>query len=178
MRIGRNILRLPNTQQYNGSKPVLIIIFWLQIVVLHKTKLRNNPHCYYCIPHEETTSHLFWHCGKIQQFMKDLTKWVDLYNIKCDMNEDSFILGINKTIVFQKYYVLYCCMQNITYTLPAVNNETYFWTYLKNAANVQNTHRIAISNDKLNNFIQEWDPYQNLINSIMNLQKQNYFLCL
>ena len=60
--------------------------------LLYKIKLRNNLHCYYCLSLEETTTHLFWHCEKIQQFIKDLTKWLDLYHIKCDINEESFIL--------------------------------------------------------------------------------------
>ena len=64
--------------------------------LLYKIKLRIKPHCYYCLSHEETKTDLFWHYEKIQQFINDLTKWLYLYHIKCDINEESFILGINK----------------------------------------------------------------------------------
>ena len=82
---------------------------------LFKIKLRNDPHCYYCLTHEETITHLFWHCEKIKQFLKGLKNWLNLYNIEYDMNEETFILGINGNkafpeilsfiLLYAKYYI-------------------------------------------------------------------------
>ena len=82
---------------------------------LFKIKLRNKPDCYYCLSQEETITHLFWHCEKIQQFLKNLENWLKPQNTECDINEESFILGINKNkafpeilsfiLLYAKYYI-------------------------------------------------------------------------
>ena len=84
------------------------------------------------------------------------------------MNEESFILGINKKnsypeilsfiLLYAKYYIYItrCNQQNL-----------FLDVFKKNLLQMYKIHmEIAISNDTLNNFIQDWNPYQNLINSI------------
>ena len=136
--------------------------------MLYKIKLRNNSLCYYCLSHEERTTHLFWHCEKIQQFIKDLTKWLDLYHIKCDINEESFILGINKKSSFQKILSFILLYAKYYIYITRCNQQNLFLdVFKKKLLQMYKIHmEIAISNDKLNNFIQDWNPYPNLINSI------------
>ena len=80
--------------------------------------------CYYCHQHEETKTHLFWQCDKIQQFLKELILWLKSNNIKCDISEEYFILGLMKNniseilrfiLLYAKYYIYItrCNQQNI-----------------------------------------------------------------
>ena len=135
---------------------------------LFKIKLRNNPDCYYCLSQEETITHLFWHCEKIQQFLKNLENWLKLQNIECDINEESFILGINKNkafpeilsfiLLYAKYYI---------YTTLCNKQNLFLGVFKKKLLLMYKIHlEISISNDKLNRFVEKWNPYQNLINSI------------
>ena len=135
---------------------------------LFKIKLRNNPDCYYCLSQEETITHLFWHCEKIQQFLKSLENWLKLQNIECDINEESFILGINKNkafpeilsfiLLYAKYYI---------YTTRCNKQNLFLGIFKAKLFLMYKIHlEISISNDKLNKFVEKWNPYQNLINSI------------
>ena len=136
---------------------------------LFKIKLRNNPDCYYCLSQEEMITNLFWHCEKIQQFLKSLENWLKLQNIECDINEESFILGINKKIKhFLKYSASSCYMQNTTYIYYSVQQAKFVFEHIQEKLLLMyKIHlEIYISKDKLNKFVEKWNRYQNLINSI------------
>ena len=116
-----NVMRTGRKFLYITKYPA---IQWFQSCINHnilvtnsylfKIKLRNNPDCYYCLSQEEMITNLFWHCEKIQQFLKSLENWLKLQNIECDINEESFILGINKNKAFPEIlsfillYAKYC----------------------------------------------------------------------
>ena len=92
---------------------------------LFKIKLRNNQDCYYCLSQEETIT-LVLASPNMQRFLKSLENWLKLQNIECDMNEDSFMFGINKKIKhFQKYSASSCYMQNTTYILLGATSKIF-----------------------------------------------------
>ena len=86
--------------------------------------------------------------------LKNLKNWPKPQNIECDINEESFILGINKNKAFPEilsFILLYA--------------KYYIYTTRCKKQNLLHLE-ISISNDKLNKFMEKWNPYQNLINSI------------
>ena len=88
--------------------------------------------------------------------------------LECDINEESFILGINKNkafpeilsfiLLYAKYYI---------YTTRCKKQNLFLGVFKKKLLLMYKIHlEISISNDKLNKFVEKWNPFQNLINSI------------
>ena len=136
--------------------------------LLYKMKLKNDPFCYYCHQHEETITHLFWQCDKIQQFLKELIQWLKSSNIKCDISEEYFILGIMKNniseilrfiLLYAKYYIYIsrCNQQILVLNVYKRKLLLMFKIHME----------ISISNNKLAEFLDDWRPYQELIDSIV-----------
>lgn len=136
--------------------------------LLYKMKLKNDPFCYYCHQHEETITHLFWQCDKIQQFLKELIQWLKSNNIKCDISEEYFILGLMKNniseilrfiLLYAKYYIYItrCNQQILVLNVYKRKLLLMFKIHME----------ISISNNKLAEFLDDWRPYQELIDSIV-----------
>lgn len=131
-------------------------------------KLKNDPLCYYCQLHEETITHLFWQCEKIKLFLKELIQWLKSNNIKCEISEEYFILGLRKSniseilrfiILYAKYYI-YITRCNQQVLLLDVYKRKLLLMYKIHM-------EISISNNKLVEFLEDWRPYQVLIESIV-----------
>ena len=84
------------------------------------------------------------------------------------MNEETFILGINGNkafpeilsfiLLYAKYYI---------YITRCNKQKLFLDTFKKKLLLMYKIHlEIAMSNDKLNNFVEKWNPYQNLLNTI------------
>ena len=136
--------------------------------LLYKMKLKNDPFCYYCHQHEETITHLFWQCDKIQQFLKELIQWLKSNNIKCDISEEYFILGLMKNniseilrfiLLYAKYdiYITRCNQQILLLNVYKRKLLLMFKIHME----------ISISNNKLAEFLDDWRSYQELIDSIV-----------
>ena len=153
------------------------VIQWFQTSINHnilvtnsllfKIKLKNNTFCYYCHQREETITHLFWQCDKIQQFLKELIQWLKSENIQCDISEEYFILGLMKNNISEilrfikllaKYYIYItrCNQQILLLDVYKRKLRLMFKIYMD----------IFISNNKLVEFLEDWRPYQELIDSI------------
>lgn len=152
---------------------------WFQTCINHnilvtnsylcKIKLRDDSLCYFCKLEDETIIHLFWQCNKTQQFLKDLTRWLNMYHIKCDVHEENFILGIQKNtsattilsfiLLYAKYFI---------YTTRCNQQNLNFEVFKKKLLQIYKIHmEIAISNNNLPVFEKDWNPYLPLLNSII-----------
>ena len=84
------------------------------------------------------------------------------------MNEESFILGINNNKVFPEilsFILLYA--EYYIYTTRSNKQNLFLGVFKKKLRLMYKIHlEISISNGKLNKFVEKWNPYQNLINSI------------
>ena len=58
--------------------------------ILVKMKLTDDSYCYYCHLQDETITHLFWTCDKIQLFLSDLLQWAKKDNVQCEITEEFF----------------------------------------------------------------------------------------
>lgn len=134
--------------------------------LLFKMKLKADPLCYYCHQQKETITHLFWSCSIVQQFITNLQGWLDSFNINSDISEKSFIFGVEKSIsktlnsivLYAKYYIYITrCNQQIL----------HLDVYKKKLLQFYKIHmEIYLSNNKLEEFYEDWKPFQSLINSI------------
>ena len=130
-------------------------------------KIIDDSSCTFCNEDEETISHLFWNCDKVQRFWStfsetlcgrcrqydslELTKELVLFgtekNVKTDKVIDLFIL-------FGKYYIFKCKIQK---TAPTV---AVFLTSLRQRY-VTEKYSSYIRNRSAE-FNQEWSPYIDL----------------
>ena len=71
--------------------------------LLFKMKIKSDSSCYYCHSQKETITHLFWTCGRIQAFLKELLQWLNNNDIQCDIVEDFFfIFGLDRLNIITK----------------------------------------------------------------------------
>ena len=64
--------------------------------LLNQMKIRNDALCTLCQISNETIVHLLWNCCKTQQFINDITHWLNSYNIHCNLTEEYFIFGLQR----------------------------------------------------------------------------------
>ena len=156
-------------------------IQWFQISINHnilvtnyllvKMKIKQDSKCYYCQSHEETITHLFWTCNKIQVFLNDLLRWLKNYDIYCEINVELFMFGLDRKnniskplsiiLMYAKYYIYFTrCNQRI------LNLDVFKKKFL---ILYKTLKEISLHNNKLTEFDEEWTLYNPLLNSIINL---------
>ena len=77
-----NIIKYPAIQWFQTSINHNILVTNHLLV---KMKLTNDSYCYYCHSQDETITHLFWTCDKIQLFLNELLQWLKkekIYNVR------------------------------------------------------------------------------------------------
>lgn len=151
---------------------------WFQINIIHnilvtnkllfQMKIKNNFLCSFCQEYEETTTHLLWKCCKTQQFIKELIKWLQTFNIQCFLSEELFLFGLikdniitntlNFIILYAKYYI-YCSRCNNQALILNVFKKKLLFMYKIHM-------EIAFSNNDMIKFQNERSPFQTLINDI------------
>ena len=153
-------------------------IQWFQLSISHnilvtnkllvKMKIKNDPNCYYCESQEETIRHLLWTCNRIQDFLNAILQWLSEHNIYCEITEEFFMFGLDKKnkiskplaiiLLYAKYYIYITrCNQLILHIDIFKKKFLLLYKALK---------EISLSNNQLNEFYEEWNPYDLLVNSI------------
>lgn len=136
--------------------------------LLNQMKIRNDALCTLCRADNETITHLLWSCCKTQQFIKDMTGWLNTYNIHCNLTEEFFIFGLQREqrvdivlqfiLLYAKYYI---------YLARCKNQNLYIRVFQMKLEVMYRVHRqIALANQEEDTFVKDWSPYLTLINSI------------
>ena len=137
--------------------------------LLNQMKIRNDALCTLCQIGNETIVHLLWNCCKTQQFINDITHWLNSYNIHCNLTEEYFIFGlqrehgVNKILhfifLYAKYYI---------YLARCKNQQLNIRVFKMKLQVMYRVHRqIALSNQEEETFLADWSPYIALINDIL-----------
>ena len=133
---------------------------------LYQIKTIDSPNCSFCSTNEESIEHLFWKCSKTQQFLKEVTEKFQEMNISLILNESNFILGnfppnTSNTLQFlmlvARYYINMCrgTHKHLTFLEYKINVHSLF----------QSLREIAIQRNELQNFLDAWAPFKNLLNA-------------
>ena len=133
---------------------------------LYQIKTIDSPNCSFCSTNEESIEHLFWKCSKTQQFLKEVTEKFQEMNISLILNESNFILGnfppnTSNTLQFlmlvARYYINMCrgTHKHLTFLEFKINVHSLF----------QSLREIAIQRNELQNFLDAWAPFKNLLNA-------------
>ena len=132
---------------------------------LYQIKMIDSPNCCFCGNNEESIEHLFWHCPRTQQFIKEVTEKFQGMSISLNLTERNFILGyfpqntsniIQFLILVAKYYI------NMS---KGTNKRLTFLEYKINVQSLFQSHKeIALQNNKLQIFVDAWAPFKNLFN--------------
>ena len=132
---------------------------------LYQIKMIDSPNCCFCGNNEESIEHLFWHCSRTQQFIKEVTEKFQGMSISLNLTERNFILGyfpqntsniIQFLILVAKYYI------NMS---KGTNKHLTFLEYKINVQSLFQSHKeIALQNNKLQIFVDAWAPFKNLFN--------------
>lgn len=147
---------------------------WFQLTINHKITVTNNflskaklidsPLCTLCGESEETIQHIFWYCQKTQIFLKDLELRFQRNNIQLKLSEKSFILGTypkgtSDILQFLMLIAKYCI-----YICRCTKRPLNFNLYKNNVQSMYKIQKeIAINNNELQTFLQNWHIFQNVI---------------
>lgn len=160
-----NIITYPAIQWFQTSINHNILV---TNALLVKMKLKDDSHCYYCQCEEETITHLFWSCDKIQFFLDKLLQWLKNNGIHCSILKEFFLFGldrnniipktINVILLYAKYfiYITKCNQRQLLLDVFKKKLLIFYKTLME----------IALSKDQLTEFRKDWDPYQTLLNDI------------
>ena len=124
-----NIIKNPAMQRFQRSINHNILVTNHHLVQM---KLTNDSYSYYCHSQDETISHLFWTCDRIQLFLNELLQWLRKDNIQCEITEECFIVGLYRKNVIPKplniilLYAKYCVYRT------RCNQHTLFFDIRKN----------------------------------------------
>ena len=136
--------------------------------LLNQMKIRNDALCTLCMTNNETITHLLWSCCKTQQFINDMTNWLNTFNICCNLTEEYFIFGLQREqgvdkvlhfiFLYAKYYI---------YLARCKNQKLYIRVFQMKLEVMYRVHReIAYANQEEDTFKMDWSPYLELIDSI------------
>ena len=137
--------------------------------LLNQMKIRNDALCTLCQTGNETIVHFLWNCCKTQQFINDITHWLNSYNIHCNLTEEYFIFGLQREhgvnkilhfiLLYAKYYI---------YLARCKNQQLNIRVFKMKLRVMYRVHRqIALSNQEEETFLADWSPYTALINDIL-----------
>ena len=126
-------------------------------------KMIDSPTCSLCRNNEETIEHLFWKCPNTQQFLNKVKDKFQEISVSLNLDECKFILGIyppNTADIIQflmlvaKYYINIC---------KGTHKHLTFLEYKINVQSILQSHKqIALENNRLQNFLETWAPFNNL----------------
>ena len=91
-----------------------------------KMELTSDSYCYYCHSQDETITHLFWTCDKIQLFLNELLQWLKKHNIQCEITEEFFYFWRKnyQPKKKKKYIYIYTTQGKSTGLVPKNKNRT------------------------------------------------------
>lgn len=131
---------------------------------LHKIKLVDSPGCTFCGNVEETIPHLFWQCTRTQRFLHELKIKFEAINIKLKLNERDFILGIYPKGTSDILQFLMLIAKYHIYICRCTKKQLNFKLYKINVQSLYQCHKeIAMNNNEMQKFIQDWRPFQQMI---------------
>ena len=108
----------------------------------------------------------FWKCSKTQQFLKEVTEKIQEMNISLILNENNFILGNFPPNTSNSLQIL---MLVARYYINMYRGAHKHLTFLEYKINVQSLftglREIAIQRNELQNFLDAWAPFKNLLNA-------------
>lgn len=170
-----------NAWEYIFQAPFMITkctkLRWFQTTINHRILTTNkllfqmnlidSPKCSFCGDSDETIDHLFWKCSKTQAFIQELRRRFQDMFITLNLDEETFILGnfpkttsvvIQFLMLVAKYYV----SMNRT-----SKRHLNFLEYKINVQSIFLSHReIALKNNNLEAFLQDWMPFKGLVDNI------------
>ena len=86
------------------------------------------------ISQDETITHLFWTCDKIQLLLNELLQWLEKDHIQCEITEEFFIFGLDrKNIIPNPFNIIlpnakyYVHITNIPYSLIYIRRKYYYY---------------------------------------------------
>ena len=132
--------------------------------------IKDDPLCTFCKTHVQTTVHLLWDCSITKDFLKSFLSWLQSFHIHIELSEKPFLFGLVTEKKYQMSINSYYCMPNITSTVLAVtfihqclnrSREKYI-----SCISCKIHMEIAYTNNNLDNFQNEWGPYEDLLNAI------------
>ena len=128
---------------------------------LFKWNKAPNPLCQDCLI-EETIEHLLYHCPILQHFWTSLFDWLEvIFGIRInltvmeimfgisDENEDDILFVFNFCILYAKYYIYNCKVNNVVCYFPCFKQTLI--------TRLEVERSIAISNNKLQEFVKRWN---------------------
>ena len=136
--------------------------------LLHHMKIKEESICTFCTQEEETNTHLLWQCNVTKEFLNFVTTWLQSFNIYIELSEELFLFGLEKEqrltsimkflLLYTKYYI-YCCRCNEQPPIVTVYKRRLHFMYKIHL-------QIVRENNNLVTFLEEWNPYQPLLNDI------------
>ena len=139
--------------------------------LLHYMKIKEDSICTFCTQEEETITHLLWQCNVTKVFLNFVTTWLQSFNIYIELSEELFLFGLEKEqrltsimkflLLYTKYYI-YCCRCNKQPPVVTVYKKRLHFMYKIHL-------QIARENNNLETFLEEWNPYQLLLNDINSI---------
>ena len=161
-----NIIKYPAIQWFQTSINHNILVTNHLLV---KMKLTNDSYCYYCHSQDEAITHLFWTCDKIQLFLNELLQWLKKENIQCEITEEYFIFGLDrKNIIPKPLNIILLYAKYYIYITRCNQHTLFFDIYKKKLLLLYKTLKeIALSNNQLTDFYEDWNPYDPLLRNII-----------
>ena len=123
----------------------------------------DSPNCSFCGNDEESIEHLLWKWAITQQFLKEMIEKFQEISISLNLNERNFILGCFP----QNTNIIQFLMLNAKYHINMCKGTNKRLTFLEYKINVQSLFQsykeIALQNNNLQNFLEAWAPFKNLL---------------
>lgn len=135
---------------------------------LHLCKIKDSPLCTFCGETEETITHMFWHCQRVQQFWTDLAKFLQDQCTHCDLfnfSEEIVILGVKENVItdlvfdlillLSKFHIYKCKLGD---SRPNINT---LHSMIRQRYEIEQYNHCV--NDKREEFQRNWNPYMSIV---------------